>query len=405
MFATLVVAGLGVVGNPTTTPTAPSGPTMPVTAPTTPAGPASSVTFVSAEAVDSAAGFLAEDVASVVARHELAIYSSPDFSAEVDTGARLARREKVRVTAVVAASTGEPRLQTDLGYISASVEDVRRPQLLGPKAKASVAIDLETGDLLWQDGADTPARIASVTKLLAVFLVRDWIADGGASWSTRVTMADKNLVKMSKSWDTGGFAFKRGATYSVRDLYTLAVVESSNAAVTALGVRVAGSNARFLTMMNTKAEAIGMDSSSFISVSGLDNKSLAKFGLRAPGTTMDEGNLSTAADVGRLTQALLAAYPDVLETAGIVETKIGGKKVATTNQMLPGGRYYDRTLGVNGLKTGYTSAAGYCLVATSAKAGRHGVLIVILGANNSRDRFSGTARLLHSIYDRWALRS
>jgi D-alanyl-D-alanine carboxypeptidase (penicillin-binding protein 5/6) len=191
----------------------------------------------------------------------------------------------------------------------------------------------------------------------------------------------------------------------VKDLYTLALVESSNAAITALGIKVAGSNDKFLDMMNTKAKEIGMESSNFISVSGLDNKSLKQFGLQVPGTSSKAGNVSTAKDVGKLAAALIAAYPDVLDTTSIIQTDIRGKKVETTNQMLPGEKFYDKTLAVDGLKTGYTSAAGYCLAATSAIPGRHRVLVVILGAPSSKARFKGTGRLLHSIYDRWALRS
>jgi D-alanyl-D-alanine carboxypeptidase len=409
-----------VVGNPTTTPTAPSGPTVPVTAPTTPAGPASSVTFRGEGNVPVAPAvsrswsrsfhanttqFLTGDVASVVARRELPVYSTPEFSPATDTGERVAPKDKVRVISVAVASTGEPRLRVVGGYISAANADVRRPVLRGPNAEASIALDLATGEVLWEADADEEVRIASVTKLLAVFLVRDWLAEGNATWDTAVPMTDKNLVKMSKDWNTGGFVFKRGASYSVRDLYTLSIVESSNAAITALGITVAGSNEKFLDAMNTKAREIGMDSSTFISVSGLDNPSLKPFGFAVPGTGAKAGNISTAADVGRLAQALLAAYPDVLHTSGITKTTVGGKKVTTTNQLLRGGKHFDSTLGITGLKTGYTSAAGYCLVATSAKAGRHPVLAVVLGAKTSKARFTGTRRLLHSIYDRWGLRS
>jgi D-alanyl-D-alanine carboxypeptidase len=420
VLATSVAIGLGVAGYPTTTPTAPSGPTVPVSAPTTPAGPASSVTFL-AEAgrallssggpasriVRSPAGgeYLTDDLSAVIVRRELAVYASPDFSPAADTGQRLKRRSKVRVAAVVQSAAGEPRLQVAGGFISAATADVRRPAIVPPKAKASLAVDLDTGAVLWQDGATKRARIASVTKLLSVFVVRDWIAAGGGTWQTRLTITQPNLVKMSKDWSTGGFKFKRGASYSVEDLYTLALVESSNAAITALGIGVAGSNEKFLDMMNAKAQEIGMESSNFISVSGLDNKSLKQFGLQLPGTSSKAGNISTAKDVGRLAGALIAKYPDVLETTSIIQTAIREKKVETTNQMLRGEKHYDKTLGVDGLKTGYTSAAGYCLAATSAKSGRHRVLVVILGAASSNARFKGASRLLHSVYDRWALRS
>jgi D-alanyl-D-alanine carboxypeptidase len=394
--ATLIVLGLGVVGNPTTTPTAPSGPTMPVTAPTTPAEPASSVT------PDDAA-YVTDGVSSVVTRRKLPIYATPEFSPDTDTGVRLARRETIRVLGVVPAASGEPRLAIADGFISAASTDVRRPVVIGPNAKASLALDLDTNEILWDDDADAQLRIASVTKLLSIFVVRDWMASGEGSWRTIVTMADKNLIAMSRDWATGGFAFKRHGRYTVKQLYTLALVESSNAAITALGVRVAGSNTAFLDLMNTKAEQLGMDSSTFISVSGLDNKSLREFGLMAPGTTPADGNISTARDVGVMASALIATYPDVVETTTLAEVKIRSKKVKTTNQMLPGGRYEDKTLGITGLKTGYTSAAGYCLVATSATSGRHRVLAVILGSPSSDARFRGTRKLLHSIYDRWAL--
>jgi D-alanyl-D-alanine carboxypeptidase (penicillin-binding protein 5/6) len=380
---------------------------MPVTAPTTPAGPASSVTpqvQAAAQIRPRAGDFLTENVASVVARRELAVYTTPDFSPQTDTGERLAARDKVRVVGVATSAAVEPRLQIVGGFISAASQDVRRPALRGPNADASVAVDLTTGEILWQDSANTKRRIASITKLLSVYLVLDWLEAGEGTWQTRVIMDDANLVKMSKDWNTGGFVFKRGRGYSVRDLYTLSVVESSNAAITALGIEVAGSNEAFLDEMNAKAKQIGMKSSKFISVSGLDNPSLKQFGLVKPGTKAKAGNISTAADVARLVRALLTDYPDVLDTSAITKTTVRGKKVRNTNQMLPGGRFYDAGLAIDGLKTGYTSRAGYCLAATSAKPGHHPVAIVVLGAKNSKARFAGTARLLHSIYDRWSLR-
>jgi D-alanyl-D-alanine carboxypeptidase (penicillin-binding protein 5/6) len=147
-----------------------------------------------------------------------------------------------------------------------------------------------------------------------------------------------------------------------------------------------------------------MDKTNFISISGLDNFSLARFGFKLPSSGGKKaGNRVSAKDLGTLTAELLTRFPEVLDTAKIRKLKMDGKKVGNTNQMLKGGAFYDKALRVDGLKTGYTGSAGYCFVGTAKKAGRHRIAVVIVHARSSYDRFYGTRELMRTIYDRFAL--
>jgi D-alanyl-D-alanine carboxypeptidase (penicillin-binding protein 5/6) len=339
----------------------------------------------------------------VVALEGLAVYGSVEFDPSTATGEELAPGDKIKVLGLAASAAGEPRLEVEGGFISAAVAEVGLVPLYAPKAQAVYAFDLETGETLYSKSARTPTRVASLAKVLTLLIVNEEVASGNLTWKTRVSMTSRALVKMSKDPDCGGFKFKLGGVYSVKQLYDLALLESHNAAVTALGIEIAGSNSEFVKLLNARAADLGMADSSFISVSGLDNHSLRKFGLALPGTAKTAGNLISARDLGIATRQLLNTFPQVVETASLTSTKVKTKTVKNTNQMLPGGRYYSKSLAVNGLKTGYTQRSGYCLVLTSKKAGKHGVGLIIVHSPSSAARFDGVSKLLRTIYQRFPL--
>jgi D-alanyl-D-alanine carboxypeptidase len=344
-------------------------------------------------------GYLTDDLRLVRARRELDVFADPDLAQP--TGELVERNSTIRVRAVAAAADGTPALAVDGGFISAAEADVARPEVFRPKAQAVFAIDVETGKVLYERGARRPISVASLVKVMTALIVREEIAAGNLSWGTKIKVRSSQLVKMSKSWDAGGTPLKRGKSYTVRQLDTLSLLESHNAAVIQLGWAVEGSNQAYIERMEDKAADLGIDNADIISISGLDNKTLVRYGLALPGSS--GGNKISARALGLVTQALLTEFPDVLTTAKKRSAKVAGKTIRNTNQMLKGGNYHVPSLRVDGLKTGYTGSAGYCFIGTAKPQGRHRVAIVIVHAANSKDRFDGAKRLFKTIYQAYGL--
>ena len=168
---------------------------------------------------------------------------------------------------------------------------------------------------------------------------------------------------------------KEGEVFSLEDLMKAIVIHSANDACVAVAEHVAGSAEGFIDMMNIRAQELDLTSTHFINVHGLDDM---------PG----EGNVTSARDIAAIAQRLVK-MPHVLEWSSIQEEMFrGGEfKLENTNKLL--GRFQ----GLDGLKTGYTHKAGFCLCATAERKGLR-LISVILGAESNKARFDETARLL-----------
>jgi D-alanyl-D-alanine carboxypeptidase (penicillin-binding protein 5/6) len=274
------------------------------------------------------------------------------------------------------------------------------------KARGLYAFDLTTGQVLDAASPNRRTRIASVSKLMTVLMCYEAVAAGTLTWSQKVRINSRAVSGLSadRGIATDTMRLKYHASYSVRSLLELSLVESNNAAVTALGEAMGGSNAKFLAMENQRAAQLGMTNSTFISISGLDNKSLVGHGLKLRGTSKRAGNLLSAKDVGTLVTKLLTEHPEVLQITRLRRVKVHGHVARSTNLMLPGAAYAaPKSLGVDGLKTGSTTAAGACVVVTAQPAGRDRVVIVVLHAPSAYARWTGARKLLKAIYQDYAI--
>ena len=140
-------------------------------------------------------------------------------------------------------------------------------------AKSAVALDVNTNNNVWTKNANTARPIASLSKLMTLYLVRQKISQGKGTWSSKVTTSNAGLKKLGKSNVFGGFKFNHNS-YTVRQLYLAGLIESSNNAAIALGQWVAGGstpayNKKFIGMMNNQAKEWGLKHSSFVSAYGM----------------------------------------------------------------------------------------------------------------------------------------
>jgi serine-type D-Ala-D-Ala carboxypeptidase (penicillin-binding protein 5/6) len=234
-------------------------------------------------------------------------------------------------------------------------------------AKAYLLIDILSGQTLVAVNTDEPREPASLTKLMTAYLVFRALKDKELTPSQMATVSEK-------AWRAEGsrmFIDPKKAV-SVDELLHGEIVQSGNDAAIALAEVTAGSEDAFVERMNREAARIGMKSTRFINVTGLP----------AP------QQVSTAADLGLIAVAIIRDFPEYYPLYSMKEYRYNNITQSNRNRLLWSDPYVD------GVKTGFTDAAGYCLIA-SAKRGPRRLLAVVLGAASDAARASEAQKLLN----------
>lgn len=234
-------------------------------------------------------------------------------------------------------------------------------------AKASILIDGSTGRVLYENNADEKLPIASVNKIMTMLLIIEAVDSG------RISMSDMVCVSEYAASMGGSQVFlEPGEQMSVFDMLKAIAVASGNDACVAMAEHIAGSTDAFVNMMNEKAKELGMNNTSFANCNGLDA----------------ENHYSTARDVSVMSRMLIR-HEKIMQFLGIWMDSLRDGKfgLANTNKLI---RFYS---GANGIKTGSTSKAGFCLSA-SAKRDNLQLIAVVLGCPSSAERFSDASKLL-----------
>ena len=238
-------------------------------------------------------------------------------------------------------------------------------------AKSAILIDNATGKVLFEKNADEVLPPASMTKIGSMLIIMEAINHGNLKLDDKVTISEEAA-------NMGGSQvfLEAGEVYKVHDLLKGVAIASGNDAVVALAEKVAGSQSEFVAMMNKRFKEIGATNTNFVNAHGLDA----------------EGHYSTARDMSIIARELLK-HEKILEYTSIYEEyleKNDGTKtwLVNTNKLV---RFYD---GVDGLKTGYTTTAGYCLTAT-AKKDNFRLISVVMGEESSEARSSDTVKMLN----------
>ena len=240
---------------------------------------------------------------------------------------------------------------------------------LGINAKAYALMDVNTGTLIAGMNEDEKLYPASVTKIMSLLLVMEAIENGKMTLDMEITCSASAAEKGgSQIW------LEAGEVMTVNDLLKATVVYSANDACCLLGEVIAGSEEAFCSLMNKKAQELGMVNTNFDNCTGLDDD-----------TTTHK---TTARDIALMSRALLE-YELIRDYTGIwMDTlRDGQTQLVNTNKII---RTYP---GATGLKTGTTSKAG-CCVSASAKRDGLELVAVVLGADNSKERFNGAKALL-----------
>ena len=246
-----------------------------------------------------------------------------------------------------------------------AVQAAGAPQPPDVDAKAHFLIDMHSESVLAEDGADERVEPASLTKMMTSYVVFSEMARG------RFKLADQVLVS-EKAWRMKGsrMFIEVGTRVSVEALLMGLIVQSGNDAAVALAEFVAGDESTFADLMNRYAHRLGMSGSHFTNASGLP----------------EPDHYTTAPDMARIAAALIRDFPEYYPWNAVREYEYGGINQRNRNALL----FRDES--VDGLKTGYTRAAGYCLVASAKRDGMR-LIAVVMGAKSSRAR----ARMAQSL--------
>jgi len=274
-----------------------------------------------------------------------------------------------------------------LGLIptGARAAELRAPGPANGAYESALIMDADTGDILWQEAPDRVGPPASMTKLMTFLVVQDRIEAGGLSLETavKVTAADAGIGG-TQVW------LKEGEVFSVEELLYAMMIQSANDAAHALARVAAGSVDSFVLLMNARARSLGMTQTTFRTPHGLPpaNRRVA------------EGDLTTATDFAKLSRHLLQ-HTDVLSYTSVRLRDFGTPQRAEAVAMVNHNNLLGKVEGVDGLKTGFTNGAGFCIAATAQRDGRR-LIVVTMGGQSSNQRDLKVAELLNFGFARLA---
>ena len=233
-------------------------------------------------------------------------------------------------------------------------------------ATSYVLMDATTGDILVESNADIPLPPASLTKIMTDYVVANELENGN------ITL-DEDVYISVKAWQMDGskMFIQEGTTVRLEDLIYGMVVQSGNDASVALAEHIAGSEDAFADMMNQHAALLGLQNSYFINAHGMP----------------EDQHVMSARDLAILAQALIERFPENYEIYSVPEFTYNGIRQPNRNSLL----FQDRN--VDGMKTGFTDAAGYCLVASATRDGMR-LIAVVMGTDSVNARAIEAQKLL-----------
>jgi len=238
---------------------------------------------------------------------------------------------------------------------------------------SAVVIEAGSGRVLWEDHAGAEAYPASMVKLMSLFVVLDDVADGKLSLDQPITInRETEQIGGRQVW------LREGEIFPLEELIYATMIHSANDAATALAFAASGGKAAHAARMTDKARALGLRSTLFHNVHGLPP---------GPGQLPD---ISSALDMARLVNALLAAHPNTLKYTALStrDFRPGNPVVLTSSNKLLG-----KVAGCDGLKTGYFRAGGFSITATAERDGTR-IIAVVMGSKDKNVRIQWAERLL-----------
>lgn len=285
---------------------------------------------------------------------------------------------------------------TGVGQLSLIKADQTLPQL-DLEAKSAIAIDAKTGQIIYAKDDKQTYPVASMSKLLTAYILLQAIHEGKITWETKVTPTVTE-VDISNNTELTNVPLKEGHSYTIKQLYQAMLVGSANAATMLIGNAISGTQTKFIDKMRETAKSLGITDAKIYSANGLTAKYLGD--ERYPNTDENAENEFSVRDMAIISQKLIEKYPEILETTKLTKVDFNDNgeitTVSNTNELLQD----NSNLGIDGLKTGTSDAAGYCFTSTTNKDG-HRIITILAGAKDNDARFDQTKNLLNYIYNNY----
>ncbi len=252
---------------------------------------------------------------------------------------------------------------------------------LNVAGKSALLMDVATGTILYEHNAHEALAPASVTKVMTMLLIMEAIDSGKIHWDDTVTASEAAAAK-------GGSQvyLKVGEAMTVSDMVKSIAVSPANDCACDMAEHLAGSESAFVELMNSKAKELAMHDTHFVNCTGLDDSSDAK------------DHLTSAHDIALMSRQLIKYHPSIKQftTIWMDTVRDGAFGLSNTNKLI---RFYN---GATGLKTGFTSGAGYCLSASAERDGME-LIAVVMGCETSQDRFAACKSMLDYGFANFAL--
>jgi D-alanyl-D-alanine carboxypeptidase len=262
--------------------------------------------------------------------------------------------------------------------VSASVASARHEETTRPY-KGAIVMDAASGRVLFEDRADEVGPPASVTKLMTFLVVQDCIASGALTLDTPVTMTRED-ARVALLKDSTNVHLRVGEVFPVEELLYAIMIQSANDAANALTHAAAASRTAFVERMNARALELGLTHTTFHSPNGL------------PPGRGQLPDLTSPRDLALLSRYLLL-HTDILRYTSVRVRPFGTGVRRQLVEMTNHNHLLGRIAGCDGLKTGFTNGAGFCLAAT-AQRGNHRVIAVIMGSSEAKVRDLNMAELI-----------
>lgn len=241
---------------------------------------------------------------------------------------------------------------------------------LASNAKSAILVDFDTGTILFEKAKDERLSVASLTKMMAQIIIMEEVKKGNLTWDEKITTS-------ANAAGYGGtqIYLEPGEVMTARELMKAISMASANDATVAMAERIAGTEAKFVEMMNNKAKELGLKNTNFVNPTGLD----------------EDNHYSSSYDLSIIARELLK-YEEILEFSSLYEDYLRQDTpnkfwLVNTNKLV---RTYP---GVDGLKTGFTNNAGYTMAVTAKKDNMR-LISIVLGEDVSKVRNKETAELL-----------
>ncbi|HEL0002062.1 D-alanyl-D-alanine carboxypeptidase PBP3 [Streptococcus equi subsp. zooepidemicus] len=261
-------------------------------------------------------------------------------------------------------------------------------------AKHAIAVELDSGKILYEKDADKTVSVASLSKVLTAYLVYKEVQEGKLKWDSSVTISNYPY-ELTTNYTISNVPLD-ARKYTVKELLKALIVTNANSPAIALAEKIGGTEAKFVDKMIAQLKDWGITGAKVVNASGLPNHILGEHIY--PGSSLDDDNQFSAADLALVTSHLLKEFPEVLKLSSQAQAEFNHQQIFSYNYMLKGMPNYRD--GVDGLFVSYSEKGGSSFLATSVENNMR-IITVVLNADHAQDNdtavFTATNQLLQYV--------